>query len=73
MEWNEVSHGDPHFLFPWLLIASDNFQLEEIFQYELCTYPTALFRFPIHVTEVTIASASRCTLDRAYTRSQYAA
>jgi len=28
-------------------MASDNSQLEEIFQYELCTYPTALFRFPI--------------------------
>ena len=37
---------DPQLLFQRLIIACDNSQLEELFQYELCTYPTALFDSP---------------------------
>ena len=35
--------GDPQLLFQRLIIACDNFQLEELFQYELYTCPTARF------------------------------
>ena len=34
---------DSQHLFQRLIIACDNSQLEELFQYELCKYPTALF------------------------------
>ena len=37
---------DPQLLFQRYIIAWDNSQLEELFQYELCTYPTALFSIP---------------------------
>ena len=37
---------DPQLLFQRLIIACDNSQIEELFQYELCTYPTALFDSP---------------------------
>ena len=37
---------DPQLLFHRLIIACDNSQIEELFQYELCTYPTALFDSP---------------------------
>ena len=37
---------DPQLLFQRLIIACDNSQLEELFQYELCTYPRALFDSP---------------------------
>ena len=37
---------DPRLLFQRLIIACDNSRLEELFQYELCTYPTALFDSP---------------------------
>ena len=37
---------DPQLLFQRLIIACDNSQLEELFQYELYTYPTALFGSP---------------------------
>ena len=37
---------DPQLLFQRLIIACDNSQLDELFQYELCTYPTALFDSP---------------------------
>ena len=33
----------PQLLFQRLIIACDNSQLKELFQYELCRYPTALF------------------------------
>ena len=57
---------DPQLLFQRLLIACDNSQLEELFQYELYT-------FPIHVKTAAKASTSRCTMDKAYTRGQDAA
>ena len=34
---------DPELLFQRVIIACDKSQLEELFQYGLCTYPTALF------------------------------
>ena len=37
---------DPQLLFQRHIIARDNSQLEELFQYELCTYPTVLFDSP---------------------------
>ena len=37
---------DPQLLFQCVIIPCDNSQLEELFQYELCTYPTALFDSP---------------------------
>ena len=37
---------DPQLLFQRLIIACDNSQLEELFQYELCTHPTVLFNSP---------------------------
>ena len=37
---------DPQLLFQRLIIACDNSQIEELFQYEFCTYPTALFDSP---------------------------
>ena len=37
---------DPQLLFQRLVIACDNSQLKELFQYELCTYPTALLDSP---------------------------
>ena len=37
---------DPQLLFQRLVIACDNFQLEELFLYKLCTYPIALFDSP---------------------------
>ena len=65
---------DPQLLFQHrdLVIACDNFQLEELFPYELCTYPIAFFRFPIHVKAATKVSTSRCTMDKADTRDQEA-
>ena len=43
---NDQVQVDPQLLFQRLIIACDNSQLEELFQYELCTYPTALFNSP---------------------------
>ena len=43
---NDQVQVDPQLLFQRLIIACDNSQLEELFQYELCTYPTALFDSP---------------------------
>ena len=37
---------DPQLLFQRHIIAGDNSQLEVLFQYELCTYPTVLFDSP---------------------------
>ena len=37
---------DPQLLFQSLIIACDSSQLEELFEYELCKYPTALFDSP---------------------------
>ena len=37
---------DSQLLFQRLIIVCDNSQLDELFQYELCTYPTALFDSP---------------------------
>ena len=37
---------DLRLLFQRLIIVCDNSLLEELFQYELCTYPTALFDYP---------------------------
>ena len=37
---------DLRLLFQRLIIVCDNSQLEELFQYELCKYPTALFDYP---------------------------
>ena len=60
---------DPQLLFQRLIIACDNSQLEELVQYELCTYPTALF----NSKAATKGSTSRCSMDKAYTRDQDAA
>ena len=43
---NDQVQVDPQLLFQRLIIACDNSHLEALFQYELCTYPTALFDSP---------------------------
>jgi len=43
---NNQIQVDPQLLFQRLIIACDNSQLEKLFRYELCTYPTALFDSP---------------------------
>ena len=42
---------DPQLLFQRLTIACDNSQLEELFQYELCSYPTSLFDSPFMLSQ----------------------
>ena len=37
---------DPQLLFQHLVIAYDNSQLKELFQYEFCTHPTAILDSP---------------------------
>ena len=39
---DEKVEVDPQLLFQRLIIACDNSQLEKLFQYKLCTYPTTL-------------------------------
>ena len=43
---NDQIQVDPQLLFQRLIIECDNSQLEELFRYELFTYPTALFNSP---------------------------
>ncbi|PFX20787.1 hypothetical protein AWC38_SpisGene14755 [Stylophora pistillata] len=43
---NDQVQVDPQLLFQRLVIACDNSHLEALPQYELCTYPTALFDSP---------------------------
>ena len=43
---NDQVHLSLKFYFKRLIIACDNFQLQELFQYELYTYPTAPFDSP---------------------------
>ena len=41
---NETKQIDPQLLFQWLITAGTrNNQLEEIFQFKLCSYPPAIF------------------------------
>ena len=47
MRTDEVQDDSEFFFFQRLIIAFDNYQLEEKFQYELCTYLTALFDSPL--------------------------
>ena len=43
---NDQVQVDPQLFFQRLIIACDNSHLEALFQYELCTYPMALFDSP---------------------------
>ena len=44
---NDQVQVDPQLLFQRLIMACENSQLAELFWYELCSYPTSLFDFPL--------------------------
>ncbi|KAK3752452.1 hypothetical protein QZH41_013499, partial [Actinostola sp. cb2023] len=45
-------HVDPQLLFQWLVIACNTTDdLEDVFRYELCSYPAALFDTPVTIRQ----------------------
>ena len=64
----------PQLLIQRRIIACDNSQLEELFQYDWALHIShSSVQLPIHVKAATKASTSRCTMGKAYTRDQDAA
>jgi len=52
---------DPQLLFQQMIIACDDTQLEELFQYDLCFYPTTLFYISLTLSQSQQLMWSRLT------------